>query len=647
MRATVIKAPAGFGKTQLCAKKAAESKSAVIEFYVPTHVLAEEIRASILNFNPKKRVVVMRGRSFIDTGGQPLCLKSAVANQLSKSGFPVFPNLCYQTGKKPNPPSICSHFSSCGYIAQFKPADVYIYTHSHLPLARSMLEPWQPSTVIIDEAFYSSCIKDFKFNISLLTHPDLPTVAQPLCRDIANGMRAGSWPQIELRMLAATRKSKEYLRAMSALKKPKTILDPTISFPSQAVAGAQIISQVNFAPVRVLLHHIETKQANGIEPVAVDFDQESGDIVVHHRLKITRFNRPNRLQPAIYILDATASKKIIGQFFDVQNVREMPTERQARVIQCSSTRCSTKSLVPTRNRSAKKKADARRKLNEITKLLADLSATGQKLLVVGPSVVVGNPRTGAKSLITIPANCEAAHFGALRGIDRWKDVDTVVVIGRNQPPIKALESVARALFYDDPKPLVLYGTWGTQKRGYYMQDATQRPGVDVDVHADARVQAVVEQIRERETIQAVDRARLVHATFRKTVILLSNIPVDIPVDELLTWDEIMNGIRLEQAWEGVDGVLPLSPAWLTVAFPALWQTAAAAKQDVLKFFKKYATPNSIYIGSSILFKFQYKAACQRRWSTCLTDAADARTAKEKLTVLLGKTVTARVMPAQS
>lgn len=179
-----------------------------------------------------------------------------------------------------------------------------------------------------------------------------------------------------------------------------------------------------------------------------------------------------------------------------------------------------------------------------------------------------------------------------------------------------------------------------------MQDVAQRFGVDVDVHADSRIQAVVEQIREQETIQAIDRARLVHTPFQKTVILLSNIPVDIPVDELRTWDEIMNGIRLEQAWNSckISGVLPLAPIWLSANFPALWPTPAGAKQDVEKYFKKYGTPISISIRSSILLKFQYKKAPQKNWSTCLSDGASAAAIETKLTALLGEPIAVRAVP---
>jgi hypothetical protein len=58
------------------------------------------------------------------------------------------------------------------------------------------------------------------------------------------------------------------------------------------------------------------------------------------------------------------------------------------------------------------------------------------------------------------------------------------------------------------------------------------------VHPDRRVQAVVEQVREAEMVQAIDRLRLIHSEREKLVLILCNIPLDLPIDELVTWREL-------------------------------------------------------------------------------------------------------------
>jgi len=48
-------------------------------------------------------------------------------------------------------------------------------------------------------------------------------------------------------------------------------------------------------------------------------------------------------------------------------------------------------------------------------------------------------------------------------------------------------------------------------------------------------------------VQAVDRLRLIHSPREKTVVILCNIPLDLPVDELVTWRELAGDDRLEEA----------------------------------------------------------------------------------------------------
>jgi hypothetical protein len=54
---------------------------------------------------------------------------------------------------------------------------------------------------------------------------------------------------------------------------------------------------------------------------------------------------------------------------------------------------------------------------------------------------------------------------------------------------------------------------------------------------------VVEQTRQAAMIQAIDRLRPIHTKMRKTVYILCNIPLDIPVDELVTWKQLIGDRR--------------------------------------------------------------------------------------------------------
>jgi hypothetical protein len=68
-------------------------------------------------------------------------------------------------------------------------------------------------------------------------------------------------------------------------------------------------------------------------------------------------------------------------------------------------------------------------------------------------------------------------------------------------------------------------------RSYTMRDGSRREA-RVRVHPDRRVQAVVEQTREAEMVQAIDRLRLIHTAREKTVFILCNIPC---TSQLTSW----------------------------------------------------------------------------------------------------------------
>ena len=74
---------------------------------------------------------------------------------------------------------------------------------------------------------------------------------------------------------------------------------------------------------------------------------------------------------------------------------------------------------------------------------------------------------------------------------------------------------------------------------------------------DPRAQVLLEQIKEAETAQAIDRRRLVlkpKRTRSTRVFILSNIPVDIEVDQLFRWEQYQFIQRLVNE---SDGYIPL------------------------------------------------------------------------------------------
>ena len=641
--ATVIKGPCGSGKTQQVAEHIAMNETGVVEVYQPTHRLGDEWKASVLKFNPSKKVIVIKGREALDGQGQPLCIKHQLAAQLSHKGLSVYPNLCRSSQGKGKAPLECNRYQHCAYIQQFGVADVYVYTHAHLPLMRGELETWKPSLVVVDESFFQSCLQRLDFPAALLIHPALPPNAAPICNDIyqhitQNGLAGGLRSLLSQSLLPALNDAKAAL-----IKANKTKLLPNMG-PTQQTP--LIANAVSFHALVILLQHLAWSALTNRRIQSLDFDATAQVLTIHHRRDITRFDGQTKA-PRILLLDASASQTVIEPFFTVGAITPIHVERKALVTQCQSTRCSNASLMPASQQSLVRQQAATDRLNDVQVLIDRLEAKGLKVLVVGPSAITGNPTRNIPALLTVSPGSELAHFNAVRGVDHWKPMDAIVLIGRNQPPAKAVEDIARALIWGDPTPLSLSGQWITAEKGY--RTSGEPYGVDVEIHGDPRVQAVHEQMREEESLQAIDRLRLIYAEHVKQVFVLSNLVLDLEVHHLLDWRDITHGTRLEQAKEALaGGVLPLRPEWLCDRFTALWPTEKAAKEDVSRThgerLKTAHISNSISIGKlgPFGYYYQYKYPSQRQWSWCLADSPELVLAQQQLEVLMDEAVQLRL-----
>lgn len=527
MKPILIKGAAGCGKTELVLRAIAASPNSPWEYYAPTHKLAGECAARLKKMSPLLRIAVIKGRDHCPDGKTPMCKKQKRAAALINAGQSVFPLLCLQAAVKDKPPIKCEHFKQCLYIQQFKSADVYFYPHAYLTLERSVLEKRTPYGVVIDESFIMNTVEIIDFPVARLTDSDIPANATALCAELAHAIK--NHPEKIREIVFQAHGSELWDRALKALNKVASGIKPDIS---EQQFNATIKKVKTFKPISILFDNLRRSRYCRHPPQSVQYDQSSGMVTMHHRKDIAkRFNSarqglpPQAIHQKTILLNASASELITKKYFQEFNIQEIPITRHARVIQCSSTRCSTTSLVPKMNGSEKSKAAAKKHLKDIELLLKRLVNKGCNVLVVGPAAVVGNPATGIKPLIKCQPGVKFAHFNALRGVDQWKDCDTVVVIGRNQPSVTEAERIARAIFFDDPIPLYLTGQWIEVGRGYNYKSG--KKGVDVQVHPDPRVQEVVEQIREQESHQAIDRIRLIHNEQIKTVYILSNLPLDI------------------------------------------------------------------------------------------------------------------------
>jgi len=339
----------------------------------------------------------------------------------------------------------------------------------------------------------------------------------------------------------------------------------------------------------------------------------------------------------LLLLDGTANPDILRQFVpQLHDLPEIRVQRNARVVQVKDLTFYRHSLVEPvpADKGGMWRPTAR--LMAVSDFIARVASEGRTLVVTNKRVRCALTGENANARLPISrryGNADIAHFGNIRGSNEFEHHNIAIILGREQLSARDAERRARAIWYDTTEPIQCIAPspkgrvqYPRRLRHYTLRDGSQ-PQVAVRIHPDWRVQAVVEQTREAEMIQAIDRLRVIHSEREKTVYILCNIPLGIPVDEIVTWRKLVGDSRLVRALEVCEesgwDALPLSAKELHRLFPDLWGTSKAAED--------WRRKNPLIPRLSIIRVWgvlnTYRPKGQKSWSKALVrHGADAREA---------------------
>jgi hypothetical protein len=162
--------------------------------------------------------------------------------------------------------------------------------------------------------------------------------------------------------------------------------------------------------------------------------------------------------------------------------------------------------------------------------------------------------------IGMPPGVEIAHFGKLVGIDRYKHVACVIIIGGAVKGVDVIERRAE-LLKGDALDVLDHAFIGPQGGWYAVEqvegsrrDKQPGPALERNYHNDPLAEALREQMIEGELMQALGRGRGVLRTKDDPVHvdILTNVPLPgVAVDEFYTWDEIKPDWTQRMAARGV------------------------------------------------------------------------------------------------
>ena len=582
----------GTGKSRTVAETVAElPPGTAIWWLVPTLEKAEEQVAEYARYaGPNSMPArVVRGRGAEDplAQGQAMCPRHLVVNRAAAMGVIVQKAIC-ENG--------CQLYTSCGFQSQKREMPIsglFIMSHNYLWLPRCPAP--NKDLLIVDESVIGKAAETVSFDPTRITEDDKwsgGSIDEAMDRrQIAILVREAITEHLgrELAFLRENCVTVEEIKAciehLATCEEAQPAVsgwmsDRAISDALDAVEAREMIKVWKlFRQIRRELPQ-PRRRLNSVwfhpnAPVEV-----AGQIERQPRVFVSYVKTPRlAAETPVLVLDGTGSLALNGKIFgDYMTAERFAVPRDAEVFQVSSKIFSRQSITGTdRNghpRSAQHAAEAQRLRAQVIELLRLLP--GQVLLVTYKA---------AEEILLddLPEHVASTHFGALRGLNSFEHCETAVIMGREQPSAQAIEALTRPFAATDPEPLLPVGEYVLQARGRRMRNGGGNV-VEVQVHPDPRCQAMLEQVREAEIAQAVDRVRPVFN--RRRIIVLTKLPLDITVDQALPWAQLRPG-TFAHAFAR-HGVLPLSAGDLAKAFPDLWATTNEAENAV-----RYAAKNTL------------------------------------------------------
>ena len=284
------------------------------------------------------------------------------------------------------------------------------------------------------------------------------------------------------------------------------------------------------------------------------------------------------------LIDADLRQDLAGCYFpDFKKVEEIIAETPHMRVRQHILSYPMRMLVPRADNNDKKDAEYRRR--KIRGLLGIVRREAREAGQGGVLLVTYKATVDALLELGLPENVEFAHFGAVRGRDKWKAVTRILIVGRPMPASDKVENMAMALtrrtvmrvpdsaWYPQGDRLHLIAGRDAQGRPTATFHITEGP-----VHPDPTVEEVRQSICDDEIRQAIGRGRGVTRTADNPLVVtvLSDACLMMPVE--LLRDEDLKLDALDLMLNEDEGLVYRSPRLAAAAYPHLWANEQAARR---------------------------------------------------------------------
>jgi hypothetical protein len=576
----------GLGKSRRTLKALAGiiEQGARVHYYIPVHRLAEEIVDSFAKLTGIT-ARIHRGREREETmpDGTPMCFEDVrkKADKFGEAGLSVWDHFC----------KTCTHKGTCGWSRQKADKAPGLIV---MPVQYAFEESAQQADLqIFDESFWQASISGNEPPLaSLMTRPSVPsrgtmtilggdddaTAALADAREKltkALSLAENGVPTIpQLREagidaeLARNAKAIEYRRAGSIAGH----LDPKQSVEEMGV----VIDNFQHADGRAWgaiwgtiekQIDLDRKRLHGVRRYDKDGDPR---LWVQYSRDIKAPDIPT------LILDATLDESITRRFFPglecITRIAVETPEGTIKVRQIKDRAVSKTMMAPDYEKTDPK--ELKRQQNNAQRLLHITEMEAAKRETVG---LVTYKATEQEIEAQLPDNVIHDHFNNTRGRNAWENVDGFICAGRTLPKVWDAEMQAEAIHYQSPTDIQC-GQYGETLRAIRTRSGDRL--VETTAHPDRLVEAVRWQICEAEVLQNFHRTRGIRREADKpcTILIATNVPIPVWVDEFTEWDkEVPHRMEVAATRE----VVLENSADLALAYPDLFPNT-----DAVKFAKK-------------------------------------------------------------
>ena len=574
--ALALRVSPGLGKTYTALRIIAERGCELLArgnilIYVPTLELAEEAHSAFLRVAPHLPSAVIRGRSAERPDGSgPMCERHELASKLAGLVPFLSQALCADMDGNTAP---CA--DGCPYLAQRQVprARVLFLSHAYLLLAPPIDRELPVALRVIDEAFWPELASTRTLRVDDLmrspAHPipqDTYALALRARTALLDALQTGLPIRAHLAEAGIERDALERLARMEetcreAIEVRPNLDDDAIQKRLKNFDRRTYFASMSRERVYKLLLDGDQPDCERLSFAArIAEDQEDQAVLIHSLGKL-----PN--DAPLLMLDASADPVIIKRLVPQARFVRIDAPSLAHVVQAADVVVSNAWLLHHPRAHEHRRLIAQIILREAAR------AEGRGVLVVATRAVLaalhadaGQPSGSDRDLQAPLHGAAPRWFGPrMRGLNRFSNYATIVVVGRMQPPVEQIEAKGRALFGDDGEPLAPLpdGRLVAQPCLRMMSTGAPRPAT-VHPHPDARFGTILRQMREENALQAIARLRQMSPDQHKRVVLVGSMPFnDLPVNELTLVEALAEGLEGVESRKDLNGWRRLEAALRT------------------------------------------------------------------------------------